>query len=78
MQEIFKAAFVICGVAITMYVTQKEQTFHIEALQKSFDVRASELEKIRRDINEIQVNLARVSARDCQGNYHWDQSLLEQ
>ena len=77
MNELFKAAFVVMGVAITMYVTQREQTFRLEALQKSFETRATELEKIRKDITEIQVNLARVSSRDCYPDGRWDQSLLE-
>ena len=77
MNELFRAGFVVMGVAITMYVTQQEQAVRLEALQKSFETESSELGQIRKDITAIQVNLAKVSSRDCYPASRWDQSLLE-
>jgi len=80
MNELLKAAFVVVGVGLTMYVTQREQVFQIEALEKSLDLRARELSEVRKDINLIQVSLARVSARECQtsvnGGKTWEQGFL--
>lgn len=80
MNELLKAAFVVVGVGLTMYVTQREQVFQIEALEKSLDLRARELSEVRKDINLIQVSLARVSARECQTSVNegktWEQGFL--
>lgn len=80
MNELLKAAFVVVGVGLTMYVTQREQVFQIEALEKSLDLRARELSEVRKDINLIQVSLARVSSRECQtpvnGGRTWEQGFL--
>lgn len=80
MNELFKILVVVGGVAVTMYVTQREQVYQIEALEKSLNLRATELNEVRKDINLIQISLARVSSRECQTQFHskaWDQTLKE-
>ena len=79
MSELLKAALGVLGIAITMYVTQREQVYQIEALEKSLDLRAKEMSEVRKDINLIQISLARVSARECQTtapSRAWEQSFL--
>lgn len=78
MNELLKAALVVAGFGMTMYVTQREQVYQIEALEKSLDLRAKEMNEVRKDINLIQISLARVSSRECQTPLQgkaWDQSL---
>ena len=80
MNELLKILMVVGGVAVTMYVTQREQVYQIEALEKSLNLRATELNEVRKDINLIQISLARVSSRECQTLPHgkaWDQTLRE-
>jgi|688.fasta_scaffold45515_14 hypothetical protein len=79
MSELVKAIMVAVGIAITMYVTQREQVYQIEALEKSLDLRAKEMNEVRKDINLIQISLARVSSRECQTTAPgrtWEQSFL--
>jgi hypothetical protein len=69
MNEWLKVAAMLGGVAITMYVTQREQTFRLNALEKAFDAHLQlhndDLAEIRRDLNAMKVDLAKVALKEC-------------
>lgn len=85
MSDWLKALMMLGGVGIAMYVTQSEQSFKIAALEKAFDQHLAlhnrDLTEIRKDVNLIQVNMARVAAKECpapsQGKL-WEQSYRAQ
>lgn len=69
MNEWLKIAAMLGGVAITMYVTQREQAYRLAALEKAFDnhlqLHSTDLAEIRKDLSAIKVDLATVAAQDC-------------
>ena len=70
MNEWVKIATMLGGVAITMYVTQREQSYRLAALEKSFDghlqLHSLDLSEIRKDLSSMKVDLATVAAKECQ------------
>lgn len=70
MMELLKVALLLGGVALTMYVTQAEQAYRIAAVEKNIEAQSAAINETRRDITRIQIDLAKVVARDChQQNY---------
>lgn len=65
MTEVFKLALLLGGVALTMYVTQAEQAYRIAAVEKNIEAQINGINETRRDITRIQIDLAKVVARDC-------------
>jgi hypothetical protein len=69
MNDWFKFALMLGGVGITMYVTQSEQSFRLAALEKEFDQHLTlhnrDLNEIKKDVNSIQVSMARVVGKEC-------------
>lgn len=78
MSELFKVALLVGGVALTMYITQAEQSYKIAAVEKSIEAQINSINETRKDITRIQVDLAKVAARDCFPQSHskaWEQKL---
>ena len=78
MSEWLKVAMMLGGVAITMYITQREQAYRLAALEKGFEnhlsLHSQDLSEIRKGLSEIRVNLATVAAREyptgnCSGDF---------
>ena len=65
MSEWIKAFIMVGGMAITMYVVQKEHSYRLEALEKQFSqhlqMHERDLNEIRKDINQIKVDIARLA-----------------
>lgn len=85
MNDWLKFALMLGGVGITMYVTQSEQSFRLAALEKAFDQHLAlygrDLNEIKKDVNSIQVNMARVAGKECPiplPEKLWEQSFLVQ
>lgn len=69
MSDWLKMVAMLAGVAIAMYATQREQSYRLSALEKAFDnhlqLHNSDLSEIRKDLNAMKVDLARVALREC-------------
>jgi hypothetical protein len=69
MSDWLKMVAMLAGVAITMYATQREQSYRLSALEKEFDdhlqLHNNDLSEIRKDVNAMKVDLARVALREC-------------
>ena len=65
MNDWIKIMFMLGGMAVTMYVAQKEQSFRLEALEKGFQqhlqLHERDLNEIKKDINQIKVDVARLA-----------------
>lgn len=65
MSELIKLALLLGGVALTMYVTQNEQSYRIAAVEKNIEAQVNSINETRKEITRIQVDLAKMVARDC-------------
>lgn len=68
MSEWLKIAMMLGGVAITMYITQREQAYRLASLERGFEahlqLHSADLAEIRKDLSAMKVDLATVAARD--------------
>ena len=69
MSDWLKMVAMLMGVAVTMYVTQREQSYRLSTLERSFEnhlqLHNSDLSEIRKDLNAMKVDLARVALKEC-------------
>ena len=69
MSDWLKMVAMLVGVAVTMYVTQREQSYRLSMLERSFEnhlqLHNSDLSEIRKDLNAMKVDLARVALKEC-------------
>lgn len=65
MSDWLKIVFMLGGMAVTMYVVQKEQSFRLEALEKQFtqhlQLHERDLNELKKDINQIKIDIARLA-----------------
>ena len=66
MSDWIKILFMVGGMAVTMYVVQKEQSFRLNTLERQFDqhleLHQRDLDELKKDISQIRVNIARLTA----------------
>lgn len=65
MNDWIKILFMLGGMAVTMYVVQREHAYRLEVLEKGYQqhlqLHEQDLNELKKDINQIKVDIARLA-----------------
>lgn len=65
MSDWLKMLMMVGGMAVTMYVVQREHAYRLEVLEKGYQqhlqLHEQDLNELKKDINQIKVDIARLA-----------------